>query len=438
MTTPEHNDRIDIDELILISVDDHVVEPPDMFAGRLPAKYVDLAPKIVTEDGQERWSFQGLTWQNIGLNAVVGRPIEEYGIEPQRYADMRPGCYEVESRVADMSANGVLGSMCFPTFPRFAGTWFLNAADFDLAAEVVRAYNDWHIEEWCGPHLDRFIPLGILPLWDPVRMGDEVRRLHDLGFHAVTFPENPVPLGLPSIHSDHWDPFWRACDDTGTVVCMHFGTSSKVPITAPDAPIEVMVTLNPYSMGSTATDIILSRVLQRFPQITFALSEGGMGWIPYIAERADWVYKRHHAWTGLDLGDKLPSELLRERIVKCFIDDPHGVVNRYEIGIETITWECDYPHSDTTWPLSPESVMSNMGDCPKADVDAMTHLNAMRVFQFDPFSHRSRDGCTVGALRAEAVLTSADLSAPALASSGATRGEEGWQERWARTGRSLG
>jgi predicted TIM-barrel fold metal-dependent hydrolase len=242
-----------------------------------------------------------------------------------------------------------------------------------------------------------------------------------------------VPLGLPSLHSDTWDPFWAACDENGTVVCMHFGSSSEVPITAPDAPIEVMVTLNPYSMGSCATDLIFSPALQKFSQLTFALSEGGLGWVPYIGERADWVYTRHRAWTGLDLGKKMPSELLRERIVKCFIDDPHGVANRYEVGLDTITWECDYPHSDSTWPLSPESAEHNLGGVPKGEVDAITHLNAMRVFQFDPFSVRAREDCTVGTLRREAGLAATDLVAPTIAKDRAPEGD--WHDSFARTGR---
>jgi predicted TIM-barrel fold metal-dependent hydrolase len=416
---------IDWSSLVLVSVDDHVVEPPGMFDGRLPARYADRAPHVaVGDDGEERWVFEGAHWQNIGLNAVVGRRIEDYGVEPQSYADMRAGCYDSDARVADMSANGVLASMCFPTFPKFAGTWFLTSADLDLACEVVRAYNDWHVDEWCGAHPDRFIPLGIVPLWDADAAAVEVRRLAARGCHAITFPENPVPLGLPSLHSAAWNPLWAACDEAATVVCMHFGSSSKVPITAPDAPIEVMVTLNPYSMGSAATDLVLSGILARYPQLTFALSEGGMGWVPYIAERMDWVYDRHRAWTGLDLGAGVrPSDLLRERVVKCFISDHHGIAMREEIGLDTITWECDYPHSDTTWPLSPESVADQLQGCSRADIDAITHRNAMRVFHFDPFPTRPLERCTVRALREEAAAISDDLSAPVLARSG--RGQTG-------------
>jgi predicted TIM-barrel fold metal-dependent hydrolase len=151
-----------------------------------------------------------------------------------------------------------------------------------------------------------------------------------------------------------------------------------------------------------ATDLIWSPVLRKFPSFKIAMSEGGIGWIPYFLDRIDYVYEHHQAWTGQDFGDKLPSQLFRERVITCFIDDPTGVKMRHDIGIDTITWECDYPHSDSTWPTSPERLMKSLDGVPDDDIDKMTHLNAMRDFHFDPFAHRPKEQCTVGALRAEA------------------------------------
>jgi Amidohydrolase len=133
-----------------------------------------------------------------------------------------------------------------------------------------------------------------------------------------------------------------------------------------------------------------------------ALSEGGIGWIPYLLDKMDYHYAHHQAWTGLDFGDKLPSHVFRERVVTCFIKDPSGITMRHQIGIDTITWECDYPHSDSTWPTSPEDLWKYVGELPDDDINKMTHLNAMRVFQFDPFANRPPAKCTVGALRSEA------------------------------------
>jgi predicted TIM-barrel fold metal-dependent hydrolase len=392
-----------IEDLILVSVDDHVVEPPDVFVDRVPAKYADLAPKLITmPDGTEAWEYLGNLSMSVGLNAVVGRPPADYGLEPAAFSDMRPGCYDVHQRVRDMDANGVLGSLNFPSWPGFAGRQFQMTPDKEMALALLVAYNDWHVEDWCGAYPGRFIPCGLVPVWDPELMAAEVRRLADKGCHSVTFSENPARLDLPSLHSDHWDPFWAACEATQTVVNMHIGSSSQLVVTAEDAPMDVLIALQPINLVQAAADLIFSPVFRKFPTFKIAMSEGGIGWIPYFLERIDYTYEHHKAWTGQDFGDQLPSQVFKERVVTCFIDDAAGVKNRHDIGIDMITWECDYPHSDCTWPTSPERLMKSLDGVPDDEIDKMTHLNAMRHYQYDPFSVIPREECTVGALRARA------------------------------------
>jgi predicted TIM-barrel fold metal-dependent hydrolase len=396
---------MELDDLVLVSVDDHVVEPPHVFEGRMPAKLQELAPRVVTQDdGSEAWDFAGQRIVTFGLNAVAGTPPEEYGVDPTRFSQMRAGCYDIHARIDDMNANGVLGSMCFPTFPRFCGQIFQDAAakDPELALHALRAYNDWHIDEWAGTYPGRFIPLSVGPLWDPQLMADEIRRVAAKGCHAVTFSENPEKLGLPSLHSDSWDPFWAACESEGTVVCLHIGSSSVVPFTSIDAPVDVSIVLTPVNSFMALADLLFCPALTKFPNLKIALSEGGMGWVPYLLERCDYVYKHHHAWTGTTLGDKLPSQHYREHITTCFIDDAGGIAVRDLIGEDQITWECDYPHSDSTWPDAPEILWSRINDLPDATIAKITHENAMRVFLYDPFVERSKERSTVGALRAEA------------------------------------
>jgi predicted TIM-barrel fold metal-dependent hydrolase len=391
------------DDLILVSVDDHLVEPPDLFTKRVPPKYADVAPRVVRkDDGTEVWSFLGKEMANIGLNAVAGRPPEEYGIDPTAFDEMRAGCFDVDARVRDMDASGVLGSMCFPSFSGFSGQFYGRDADHDLGLELLRIYNDWHIDEWCGAHPARFIPLIVPPMWDPDLMAAEVRRVAAKGCHAVTFSENPEKLGLPSFHEDHWDPFFAACADEGTVICLHIGSSSQLVVTSVHAPIDVMIALTPVNSVQAAADLLFSPVLRKFPEITFALSEGGIGWIPYFLERVDYVYRHHRAWTGQDFGDRLPSQVFHDHVVTCFIDDAVGVRIRDLVGVDRICWECDYPHSDSTWPNAPEALMSSLTGVPDGEVDRITHANAMRLFQYDPLSRRAREECTVGALRAQA------------------------------------
>ncbi|HXQ74984.1 MAG TPA: amidohydrolase family protein [Acidimicrobiales bacterium] len=400
------------EDLILVSVDDHVVEPPDMFDGRVPAKWKDRAPRVVHKDnGIDVWSYEGNEIPNVGLNAVVGRPPEEYGIEPTSFTEMRPGCYDIHERIRDMNVNGVLGSMCFPSFIQFCGQLFARTQDKDLALAMLQAYNDWHIDEWCGAYPGRFIPLSIPAIWDPELMAAEVRRVAAKGCHAVTFSENPSKLGWPSVHSDHWDPFWTACSDVGTVVCMHIGSSSEIVIPSPDSPFDVLITLSPMNIVQCAADLLFSPVLRKFPDLRLALSEGGIGWIPYFLERVDYVYSHHKAWTGQDFGDMLPSQVFSERIVTCFIDDAFGVESRAKMNVDNICWECDYPHSDSTWPQAPEMAMKYLDGVSDAEVNKITHENAIRLFQYDPFSVRAREKCTVAALRSEATDVDTSLMA---------------------------
>jgi predicted TIM-barrel fold metal-dependent hydrolase len=390
------------EDLILVSVDDHVVEPPTLFDAHLPDKWKEFAPKSVRkDDGTDVWVFQGAEIPNIGLNAVAGRPPEEYNIEPTSYEMIRDGCYDIDERIKDMDRNGVLGSMCFPSFVQFCGQLFSRSKDLDVGLNLLRAYNDWHIDEWCGTYPGRFIPLSIPPIWDPQLMADEVRRVAKKGCHAVTFSENPFKLGWPHIFGDHWDPFFQACEDECTIICLHIGSSSTSLEIAPGAPIDIMITLTPLNTMNAATDLIWSSVLRRFPNLKFALSEGGTGWIPYWLERIDYVYQQHRYWTGQDFGDRLPSEVALEHFTFCFISDRSGVEDRDRIGIDNITWECDYPHSDSTWPHSPEAMAKQLEGVPATDVDKITYQNAMRIFRYDPFSHRPKAQSTVGALRAE-------------------------------------
>jgi hypothetical protein len=149
-----------------------------------------------------------------------------------------------------------------------------------------------------------------------------------------------------------------------------------------------------------AADLVWSRTLRKFPGLKVALSEGGIGWIPYFLERIDYNYDRHHAWTGQDFGSKLPSEVCNEHVLTCFIDDKFGMASRRALDVDMVTWECDYPHSDSNWPQSPEVFAESMDGVSDEDIDKITHLNAMKHYHYDPFTALGgKENCTVGALR---------------------------------------
>jgi predicted TIM-barrel fold metal-dependent hydrolase len=411
------------EEMIMISVDDHVVEPPTLFNGRIPGKYRDQAPKVIqTDTGADVWKFGDAIIPNIGLNAVAGRPKEEYGVEPTSFDEIRPGTYDIHERIKDMNAGGILASMNFPSFPGFSGRLFAAAKDKDLALAVLRAYNDWHIDEWAGTYPGRIIPMALPILWDAELCAAEVRRVAKKGCHSVTFTENPAKLGYPSMHDAYWDPFWTAVSDENVVVSIHLGSSGELVVTAPDAPVDVMITLQPMNICQAAADLLWSRVIKNFPDIKIALSEGGTGWIPYFLDRIDRTYDMHHLWTGQDFGGKLPSEVFREHFLTCFISDPVGVTLRNMIGIDNIAWECDYPHSDSSWPTAPEELAAVADGVPDSELNKITYENAMRWYSFDPFARRPRNKSTVGALRAESAGHDVSIKARGASSSGKPAG----------------
>ncbi len=396
---------VSAEDLILISVDDHIIEPPDLFEGRLPSKFADQAPRIVRrDDGADVWRFGPVEVPNVALNAIAGRPKEEYGVEPQSLDEIRPGCWQVDERIKDMDACGVLASMNFPSFPGFAARLFA-VDDIEFSVALVQAYNDWHIDEWCAAHPGRFIPMALPMIWDAELCAAEVRRVSKKGCHSLTFTENPAALGYPSFHDPFWNPLWEALIETNTVLSIHLGSSGQLTFPAPDSPPDVMITLQPMNIQSAAADLLWSRTLKEYKDLRIALSEGGTGWIPYFLERADRTYEMHSTWTGQDFGGELPSDVFRRHFLTCFISDTTGVQQRHSIGIDNISWECDYPHSDSMWPTAPEQLASVMSgaDVPNDEVAKITHENAMRWYSFDPFVHVPRAEATVAALRARAV-----------------------------------
>lgn len=403
---------IDPLNLVLISVDDHTVEPPDMFEGRVPARYADEAPKIVEDaDGSCFWTYDGAKLPNIGLNAVAGRPNDEWGFEPSRFEDMRAGCYDVDARVDDMNASGVLASLCFPSFPTISGALFTFRGAPEISEVMVRAYNDWHIEDWCGAHPDRFIPLGILPLWNPSLAAAEVRRLAGANCRAVTVPQHIGNYGQPPWQDPQWDVLWEAVCENNTVVNIHIGTGGGVPVPSDQTSYIAYNSMLALDTGRFTADLLFSRVIAEFPTIKFALSEGGIGWIPFLLERFEDVYSRQRAWTGDDLGGgRTPTDIFRSNFLSCFIRDRVGIEMRHHIGVETICWEMDYPHSDSSWPDAPEQLAAQLEGCAPDEVEAITWRNAAKAFGYDGVDRLGRANCTVAALREKTI--GLDLSVP--------------------------
>src|ERR1700734_2657873 len=317
---------------MIISVDDHVVEPPNVWQDRLPSKYAEVGPRIVRAPMPEVefrggslkvkpgskgvpvdwWYYEDLKRPLLRVDSAVGVPRDEVTMKGVTYEDMRPGSYEVKPRLDDMDANHIEAALCFPTFPRF--------------------------------------------------------------------------LGLPSVHDpDHyWDPFFRACAETQTIVNMHIGSSSKMPSTSADAPPAVGSTLTHTNATFSLVDYLFSGVFVRIPELKVAYSEGQIGWIPYILERADRVWEDNRGWGGVaDIVPEKPSSYFKDHVWGCFFDDAHGLKSVDEIGEDNITYESDYPHSDSTWPRTREIAEEQMADLTDEQRRKIVRGNAITLFGLD-------------------------------------------------------
>jgi predicted TIM-barrel fold metal-dependent hydrolase len=370
----------------VISCDDHVVEPPHTFEGRVPAALAERAPRVVeVEDGREMWLYDGQVLPNVGFNAVVGRPVDEYSFDPTRFDEMRRGAWDVAARVHDMDLNGVYASLNFPSFlPGFAGQRLQQVTDDpELALACVRAWNDWHLEEWAAYAPGRMIPLQIPYVLDPEIGAEEVRRNAARGFKAMTFSEAPHRLGLPSLHSGHWDPIMRACEETGTVVCLHVGSSGTSPATAPDAPSDTVgVLFFGYAMFA-AVDWLYSLIPVRFPDLRICLSEGGIGWVAGLIDRLEHVRMYDSMYgTWNDVPDS-PADVFRRNFWFCAIDDPSAYRQLDVMGAGNVMVESDYPHADSTWPNTQQMLREHLAGVPDDAVERITWRNASELFRHE-------------------------------------------------------
>ncbi len=400
-----------MNDMVLISADDHLIEPADMYQRHLSGDDLKTAPTMKQFDnGGAYWEYQGFKLPVTGLNAVKGRVPEEWGMEATCLEHMREAHYNPRKRLDDMNANGIAAALNFATAVIMDGSIFHRAPDKDMALTHMRAYNDWHVDEWCGTDPGRFIPCGLLPTWDMGATVAEIERLAAKGCHVVSVNENPTKLGLPSIHNSYWEPFWKALVENNVSVTLHIGAGNPTPHASMETPIEAWISTMQMSVCVGIADWLNTEAMIKYPQLKVIIAEGGAGWVPFLLERADFLHKHHKAWTHSDFGGKLPSELFREHFMVCFIDDAYGVRNIDSVGEDNMAYENDYPHSDSTWPEAPEYLWRLVKDLSDERIDKVTHRNAMRFFNFDPFSRYQRQEITVGALRAKAAADGVDTT----------------------------
>jgi predicted TIM-barrel fold metal-dependent hydrolase len=371
-------------QYLVFSVDDHVCEAADLFISRVPGALRDAAPRVITDsENRDAWLVDGQVRRWIGGDATAGRRLYDQS-DLERglwYADMRPAVYDIHARVRDMDIDGVYASVCFPSMVwGFCGQRISALPDPELAQACVRAYNDWVAEEWAGPYPDRIIPASIPYLGDANLAAEEVRRNAARGFKAVSFSENPEKLGYPSLYGAYWDPFFRACQETDTVINVHLGSASIRPSLSTDTPQGAIALMWPAQTMGATVDWVFAKIPLRFPGLKIAMSEGGIGWVPMLRERMERYHRQRgqiQAWEE----ELTPAELLLRNFWFCCIEEPLSMEQRHQIGVDHIMLEVDYPHADTSWPDTQAAVGEMLRGLPANEVQAISHQNASRLYR---------------------------------------------------------
>ena len=395
---------MNLDDMIILSIDDHTVEPPDLFEQHLPAQYKDRAPRLVRNaDGKEHWEFEGKEFGILGLNATVSWPKEEWGLNPSALAEMRPAAYLIDERIRDMNRNGVLSSMCFPSLPGFSGRRFQEANDKDLALVMLQAYNDWHIDEWCaslsGPVHAAVDRPGVGHARNgrgtPARRGEgRAARSACPSFRTSrACRRTKTTTGIRSSARCATSTWWCACTSGWAST-----RSTWVPTSRPTTSWSSR-RKSPCSRCRTCCGGPRSASI---PNLKVAFSEGGIGWIPFLMDRVDRHYVNQR-WTGQDFGGKMPSDVFREHSLACFIFDPTSLKLHDDIGIDIIAFETDYPHSDSLWPDAPENLLAQCNGAGLSDdeIEKVSWKNVARFCDYDPFAVIPKEaghrGCAAGA-----------------------------------------
>jgi predicted TIM-barrel fold metal-dependent hydrolase len=306
---------------------------------------------------------------------------------------MRRGCFDINARVRDMDIVGIWASICFPSqITGFCGRIYSEAKDPALGLAVTRAFNDWINDEWWGTYPERIVPMGITFLRDPNEAAAEIRRNAARGFVAVSLPEQPYMAGLPSIHDhDYWDPILRACVETDTVICLHIGSAGQLLPRDPAGPPGAGSGATLFQVQSliSCCEWLWAGVPIRYPSIKIAMSEGGIGWVPMVMDRLDFMMSQsghgRTMWKQM-AGSAMPSEILGRNFWFCTIDDPTTIEVRERIGVDNIMLECDYPHADSTWPDTQDFARRTLGKLPPDEIAKITHLNAAALFRH-PLPH---------------------------------------------------
>jgi predicted TIM-barrel fold metal-dependent hydrolase len=342
----------------LISVDDHVQEPSDLWTKRLSkGRWGDRIPHLErAPNGAERWVMDGQVL--LGGVASKAGALTPDRRDPTRWDDVPPPAYRPSDRLKAMDLAGVDYSVLYPMAAGLAGEAFGRTEDTELELACVQAYNDWLVEEWASAS-DRFIPQCIVPLWPVEATIAEIRRAVARGHRGVVFPALPMHLrNVPHISGPEYDPLWTACEEMQLPVSLHAGASPELqyvpfPGLKPAVAEGLDAVTRPVSSVFVISLLSFSRVLLRHPRLRVVLAESALSWGMLYMEWAD--HQFDHDGLAREGYELKPSEMFRRQC--CFVSwfDSVAPFASY-VGADNILWSAQFPLATSTWPSTRETI----------------------------------------------------------------------------------
>ena len=369
----------------IVSSDNHVFEPPDLWTNRIEPKFKDRAPRIVRmEDGGDWWCCDGLKVSHMGAGAQTGVRFET----PEKlsridvFENVRLGGYIPEEHVKDMDADGVDVSIIYPT------TGFLMyqvLPDSELLTAIFRTYNDW-LAEFCKASPKRLKGIAMLNI-DDVQVGvKEMERCAKMGFAGAMIPVYP-PDGR-GYDLPEYDPLWASAQDLQMPIGLHVTTGRPGPgqkFANTDGMTPSGISNRDYWVRMSLGHMIFSGVFERFPDLRVGAVEHELGWAPHFLNQMDYTYTQRHQrdfWHRYKEG-MLPSDYFHRNLFISFQEDSLGIKLRNVIGVDNLLWGSDYPHAESTFPRTRQILEEILEDCTEEEKAKIAGGNAARIYNLD-------------------------------------------------------
>ena len=367
---------------MILSSDSHVVEPPDTWNGRLPAKYRDRAPRVANDADGDWWMVDGVRTNSFQGGAQTGKRFEHADeLRPAgHFADVRRGAYDPAAFIADNDLDGVWGSVLYPT----EGLSLYQVPDGGLVAAVFSAYNDW-LAEFCRHDPKRLKGIATIHVEDVDGAIAELTRARKIGLVGAMITCGPAEEH--SYDRPEYDRFWAAAQDLAMPLSLHIATQRpRAGVTYEDnrtARPAIIANWDHYMRISLA-HIILSGVLERFPGLRIGSVEHELGWVPFFLDRLDYTYtqRAQRPW-WYRFKDGLPSDFFHRNVFLSFQEDAIGIRDRHTIGVDQMMWGSDYPHTESTFPQSQKLLDRVFADVPADERRRITRDNVARLYGFE-------------------------------------------------------